>query len=109
MTKIFELKRYQTNNGRVPFSRWLDDLEDKTANRILAYVDRMKTGNFGNSKPVGKGVSELKLDFGSGYRVYYLCEGHSIVILLCGGDKGTQKKDIKQAQYYAEDYQRRSK
>ena len=102
-----ELRRYRTADGRVPFSEWLIVLEDSAAGRVSAYVDRMKSGNFGYSRSVGAGVSELKIDFGPGYRVYYLRDGHAIVVLLCGGHKGSQKADIRQAQDYAADYWRR--
>ena len=104
MSGFLELRRYRTPDGKVPVSEWLSDLDNKTAARILAYVDRMKSGNFGNSRSVGRGVSELKINFGSGYRVYYLRDGKSLVVLLCGGDKGSQKADISQAHQCALDY-----
>lgn len=80
-----ELRRYRTTDGHVPYSEWLCDLSDATAGRVSAYVDRMKAGNFGRSRSVGSGVSELKMDFGPGYRVYYLRDGDVVVVLLCGG------------------------
>ena len=101
------LLRYRTTDGHVPYSEWLGDLNDSTAGRVSAYVDRMRLGNFGRSEPVGQGVSELKLDFGPGYRVYYIRDGQTVVILLCGGDKGSQRADIRQAQEFAADYRRR--
>lgn len=104
MRSIYELRRYQDSNGRVPYSDWLSDLDDRTAARVAAYVDRMKTGNFGNSRTVGQGVAELKIDAGPGYRVYYLRDGGKIVVLLCGGDKGSQSADIRRARAYAGDY-----
>lgn len=107
MAVLYELRRYQTLDGKVPVSEWLNDLDHQIAGRIMAYLDRMKTGNFGNSRSVGEGIAELKIDFGSGYRVYYLRDGVSIVILLCGGDKGSQRRDIDKAQQYAADYRRR--
>jgi len=82
-------------------------MDTSTSTRVLAYIDRMKSGNLGNSRSVGEGVSELKINFGSGYRVYYLRDGRSIVVLLCGGDKGSQLADIRQAREYARDYWRR--
>ena len=102
-----ELRRYRTTDGHVPYSEWLQDLDDSTAGRVVAYVARMKSGNFGKSEPVGQGVSELKLDFGPGYRIYYIRDGQTVVILLCGGDKGSQRADIRQAQEFAADYRRR--
>lgn len=101
------LFRYRTTDGRVPYSEWLADLDDPTAGRLLAHVDRMKSGNFGRSEPVGQGVSELKIDFGPGYRVYYLRDGRTVVILLCGGDKGSPREDIRKALEFAADYRRR--
>lgn len=101
---LIELRRYRTAGGEVPFSNWLSNLDKTTRVRIEAYVDRMQEGNFGNSRSVGKGVLELKVDFGSGYRVYYLRDGQSAVLLLCGGDKGSQTTDIGLAQEYAKDY-----
>src|SRR5271163_4147268 len=104
---MMELRRYRASDGHVPYSEWLRDLDDSIAGRVAAYVDRMKSGNFGNSEPVGQGVSELKLDFGPGYRVYYIRDGITVVILLCGGDKRSQQADIRQAQEFATDYWRR--
>lgn len=102
-----ELRRYRTAEGRVPFSEWLLDMDDSTAGRVSAYVDRMKSGNFGKSGPVGQGVVELKIDFGAGYRVYYIRDGRTVVVLLCGGDKSSQQADIRQAHEFAADYRMR--
>ena len=80
------------------YARWLDDLLDVRGRaRILARVERLATGNPGDVKPVGEGVSELRIDYGLGYRVYYKQHGREIVILLAGGDKSTQARDIKTA------------
>lgn len=103
-----ELRRYRTLNGRVPYSEWLAGLDDKTAARVSAYVDRMKGGNFGDSRPVGDGVSELRMDFGPGYRAYYIRDGKVVVILLCGGDKSSQRADIVTAREFARDFRSRS-
>ena len=100
----YELSRYLDSSGRSPYAEWLRDLDKSTAGRVTAYVNRMKTGNFGNSRSVGQGVAELKIDAGPGYRIYYLRDGGEIVILLCGGDKGSQASDILRAQAYAGDY-----
>lgn len=99
-----ELRRYRTSAGFIPLTDWLARLDANTSGRIQAYIDRMKTGNFGNSRSVGEGISELKIAFGSGYRIYYLRDGRSIVVLLCGGDKGSQPADIRKAKEYARDY-----
>lgn len=102
-----ELFRYKTATGEVPYSKWLLALDDNEANRVSAHVDRMKAGNFGDSKPVGHGVSERRINWGPGYRAYYLRDGVSVVILLCGGDKGSQRSDIRRAHEFAADYWRR--
>lgn len=80
------------------FGQWFDSLDPASAARVDRYIRRMTAGNFGNSKPVGGGVQELKIDFGSGYRVYYGREGDTIVILLGGGSKRRQSADIAAAQ-----------
>ena len=76
--------------------------------RIEARLKRIAFGNFGDAKPVGSGVSELRLPFGSGYRVYFAQHGETIVILLCGGDKSSQDKDIESAKLYWSDFKRRN-
>ncbi|MBW1890047.1 MAG: type II toxin-antitoxin system RelE/ParE family toxin [Deltaproteobacteria bacterium] len=80
------------------FAKWIDTLNDIRARaRILVRIERLAAGNPGDVKPVGGGVSELRIDYGSGYRVYYKKQGRQVVILLAGGDKRTQAKDIKSA------------
>ncbi|MBA4390481.1 MAG: addiction module antitoxin RelB [Syntrophus sp. (in: bacteria)] len=80
------------------FTKWLDDLQDIRARaRVLIRIERLATGNPGDVASVGEGVSELKINYGSGYRVYYKQFGEQLVILLAGGDKHTQAKDIKTA------------
>jgi putative addiction module killer protein len=80
------------------FVRWLDGLRDVRARaRVLVRIERIVAGNFGDSKPVEQGVSELRIDYGPGYRVYFTRRGPRIVILLVGGDKSGQKADIKTA------------
>ena len=80
------------------FAKWIDGLHDIRARaRILARIERLAAGNPGDVKPVGEGVSELRIDYGPGYRVYYKKQGQKAVILLAGGDKSTQTKDIKTA------------
>lgn len=107
MKPLHELWRYQTAAGRRPYSDWLLDLDFAAAARIEAHVDRMKMGNFGNSRSVGHGVFELKIDAGPGFRVYYLRDDGKVVVLLCGGDKGSQSSDILKAHTYAGDYRER--
>lgn len=80
------------------FARWIDGLDDIRARaRILVRIERLAAGNPGDAKPVGEGVSELRIDYGPGYRVYYKKQGRKVVILLVGGDKRSQIRDIKTA------------
>jgi putative addiction module killer protein len=96
---------YADENGREPFTEWLDGLGDAVGRkRILARIFRLRQGNFGDCKSVGEGVSELRLFFGPGYRVYFGEHQGNIVIVLCGGDKSSQSEDIKQAQIYWKEY-----
>lgn len=80
------------------FDRWFSGLRDRRAVvRVQARIDRAEDGNFGDCMPVGEGVSEMRIHYGPGYRVYFTQRGHELVILLAGGDKSTQAKDIKAA------------
>jgi putative addiction module killer protein len=80
------------------FDRWLRKLKDRrAAARVLIRIDRLAAGNPGDVKPVGRGISELRIDYGPGYRVYFLHEGDRLILLLTGGDKSTQEADIKTA------------
>ena len=100
--------RYQTAEGRVPLSEWLDGLRDGRARaRIVARIDRLSIGLLGDWRGVGDGVCELRIDYGAGYRVYYGREGAALILLLCGGDKRTQAKDIERAHEYWKDYEAR--
>ncbi|KQM33458.1 addiction module antitoxin RelB [Rhizobium sp. Leaf68] len=86
----------------IEFSNWLTKLKDVQARaRIVRRVDRLQRGNPGDVKPVGEGVSELRIDYGPGYRVYFIQEGELIIVLLCGGDKSSQSRDISQAKALA--------
>ncbi len=87
------------------FDRWLRKLKDRTAAaRVLIRIDRLSIGNPGDVKPVGHAISELRIDYGPGYRVYYLRHGQQLILLLCGGDKTTQQADIATAQRIANDW-----
>lgn len=80
------------------FADWFIRLKDPRAKvRIQARIDRIEMGNFGDVAPVGQGVSELRINYGPGYRVYFVQQGNVVVILLCGGDKSTQRDDINKA------------
>jgi putative addiction module killer protein len=86
------------------FRTWLRRLKDSnTVARIVARIRRMEQGNFGDTRSVGAAVMELRIDYGPGYRVYYVNRGAEIVILLCGGDKRTQQQDIRRAHDLARD------
>ncbi len=102
------LEIYVTPDGKRPFQEWLASLKDYEAQgRVLARLERVRLGLTGDSKSVGAGVSELRIDAGPGYRVYFGQEGRSIVILLCGGSKATQRKDITEARAFLKDYRSR--
>lgn len=106
---VIEILEYLTEDGRNPFREWLLGLRDgQTRARVRVRLNRVRLGNLGDSRSVGGGVNELRMPFGPGYRVYYGRKGAAIVILLCAGDKGTQQRDIRQAQRYWEDYQSRA-
>lgn len=95
------IHEYLDDEGRSAYGSWLASLNDPRAMaKVIMQVDRMELGLFGDSQPVGEGVSELRIHYGPGYRVYYAKDGVNIYLLLCGGDKSTQKKDIKRALAY---------
>ncbi len=86
-----EIRRYVTSDGKVPFAQWLDSLRDiKAKTKIAQRLNRVNLGNLGDYKSVGAGVYELRIDYGSGYRVYFGQIGTTIILLLCGGDKKIQ-------------------
>ena len=89
---MIEIRKTET------FVKWLNGLSDiKARSRILVRIERLAAGNPGDVKPVGEGVSELRIDYGPGYRVYFLKRGREMIILLAGGDKRSQARDIKTA------------
>ena len=96
-----------THGEKAPFSDWLNSLDRPVKARIMTRMDRLRRGNFGDSKSVGEGVFELRMAFGPGYRVYYGRQGQEIVILLCGGDKSSQTSDIARAQAFWREVNRR--
>ena len=106
---LVEIIIYQTENGKEPFYDWLDTLEENIEERIQSRINRLKLGNLGDYKSLGNGILELRLDFGSGYRIYFGFDGFRIIVLLCGGDKKTQTKDIKKAQQYWRNYNEKNK
>ena len=103
-----DIRRYITPDGRNPFAEWLSSLRNLNAVvKIEQRLDRVRLGNLGNSKSVGEGVCELKVDFGPGYRVYFGQFGSTIVLILCGGDKSSQEQDIRKAKEYWKEYEER--
>jgi putative addiction module killer protein len=105
-----QLLEYITEDGENPFYNWLKSLNDRAARaRIRVRLNRVRLGNFGDCKSVGKGVNELRVDYGPGYRLYFGKAQKTTVILLCGGSKKSQSKEIQLAQAYWADYKRRTK
>jgi putative addiction module killer protein len=106
---MFEVEYYQLADGTTPVADWLGGLADeRTVDRVTDRIDRLAQGNPGDHKAIGDGLAELRLDFGPGYRLYYARVGRRVVLLLCGGDKSTQKRDIKLADRYLADYRERT-
>lgn len=88
------------------FTEWLNKLKDRHARmRVLARLDRAAMGNLGDVQPVGNGVSEMRIHYGPGYRLYYMQRGRQILVMLCAGDKSTQSKDIENAKAIATTWQ----
>ena len=112
MTRIVEPKYivfYADENGNEPFLAWLNTLRDKQdRRRIINRLFRVEQGNYGDVEPIGGGLSELRLFFGPGYRIYFGEEALNIVVILCGGDKDSQSKDIEDAKDYWKEYKSRA-
>ena len=105
-----EIVHYLTEDGTDLYQEWVDTLRDTRAKvAVLRRVDRAALGNFGDHKSCRDGVSEMRVDVGPGYRVYYFQHGRTLVVLLCGGDKRTQDADISRAVAYRTDFLRRMK
>ena len=102
--QIREIKHYLSQDGRDIFMEWLMGLSIDMRSRILIRLERVALGNFGDHSSVGENVWELRFHFGSGYRIYYVHEGTKIVLLLAGGDKSTQRKDIQKAKELWKEY-----
>ena len=103
------LRNYITQSGKVPFLDWLNGIKDSvTRHRIRRRLDRVELGHYGVYKALGDGICELKLDFGPGYRIYFAEHDEIIVILLCGGNKSSQVKDINTAKMYWQELLERS-
>jgi putative addiction module killer protein len=106
---MFTVRHYLTDDERDPFQEWVRKLRDLLAKgQVIKRINRIEAGNFGDHKFCREGVWELRIDQGPGYRVYYAMAGAVVVLLLCGGEKGTQDADIERAIEYWNDWQRRS-
>ena len=102
---MYQIEHYLSRDGRDLFANWLVSLADRRARAFtLARVGRMEGGAFGDCKPVGAGVWEARIDYGPGYRVYYVQHGERLLLLLAGGDKSTQRQDIARAIALAQTY-----
>jgi putative addiction module killer protein len=102
---VIDVRYYVTKAGRDVVDEWITGLaDDRTEARILARIERLSSGNFGDRKSLGGGLFELRIDTGPGYRIYYAMIGRASVLLLCGGDKRKQSTDIQRARGYFKDY-----
>ena len=107
---MIDLVLYTRDDGRCPFDEWLSELRDKVAQaRILNRMRQIEAGNLGDCASVGEGVLELRVHIGAGYRIYCGRSGANVVILLCGGDKSSQAKDIERAKGFWATWKRGSK
>lgn len=105
---MIEIVRYQREDGTEPYTEWFRRLRDKSAKaNIISRLHRVESGNFGDHKTVGEGVNELRINVGPGYRIYFGMNAAVMVILLCGGDKSTQDRDIGRAKAIWADWKRR--
>jgi putative addiction module killer protein len=97
----WEIRLWRSAEGAIPFSEWFQSIaDDRTRQRIDARLARLRLGNFGDCKSLGGGLYELRIDVGPGFRIYFGQSGRQVVILLCGGDKSTQRADINKARKY---------
>ncbi len=104
----YDIKIFATSQGREPFVDWLEKFNRDVKKRIILRINRISIGNLGDCKNLGEGVLELRFKFGKGYRIYFGKDGDKLVILLCGGDKKTQKQDIEKAKQYWSEYKNNS-
>lgn len=106
---MIDVVQYETETGDCPFAVWFDGLDVKAALKVRTALARIETGNFGDVKSVGGGVSERRINFGPGYRLYFGRDGDALVILLAGGTKRRQQNDIDTAKDLWADYKRRKR
>ena len=104
-TQPRKLQIYQHSNGREPFTEWWKSIRDRnTRSRLQERLVRLERGNVGDSKSIGEGIFEIRFHFGAGYRIYFGIVGNTIILLLCGGDKSSQARDIERAKTYWQNY-----
>jgi putative addiction module killer protein len=102
-----EIREYVTRDGKAVYTEWFNKVRDRRACvKIRTQIDRLSQGNSGDCKALGSGLHELRIHYGPGYRVYFGNAGKCIILLLCGGSKGSQQQDIVRAKQYWEDYRR---
>lgn len=106
---MVRVRAYVTEDGEAPYGEWFASLDPQVAARVQQALVRMELGNFGDTKTVGGGVSERRIDFGPGYRVYFAKDGNTLVILLGGGTKKRQPRDIDKARRLWADYKARKR
>tara|TARA_R110001606_G_scaffold188590_5_gene336407 strand:- start:1027 stop:1368 length:342 start_codon:yes stop_codon:yes gene_type:complete len=109
LPKASRVEQYVTVAGDCPFANWFDSLDTQAALKVRTAIARMESGNMGDAKPVGSGVSERRINYGPGYRIYFGKDGNALVLLLTGGTKKRQQKDIDQAKALWSDYKKRKR
>ncbi len=107
INEVYKLKIYSTESNKEPFTLWLNSLEKPDRAKVRARLDRIIVGNFGEYKHIYQEIYELKFKSNSGFRVYYAIDGDKIILLLSGGNKSTQSRDIKKAKEYWNNYNAR--
>lgn len=106
---MIEIREYIDPKGRSPYARWFNRLNAQAAAKVATALVRMEQGNLSNTKGVGGGVLECRLDFGPGYRIYFGKEGNTLIVLLGGGTKRSQQQDIETAREFWREYKRRKR
>ncbi len=104
---MIEIREYLDDRGRSPFGRWFDSLDASAAVRVRTFLARMEAGNLSNIRGVGNGVLECRINVGPGYRVYFGRDGDTLIVLLGGGTKTRQQRDIDDARQLWQEYRRR--
>ncbi len=108
-SSVIEIREYVDAGGRSPYARWFDRLDARAAAKVAMALIRMEQGNLSNAKGVGGGILKYRLDFGPGYRIYFGRDGDTLVILLGGGTKKRQSRDIDAAKHLWRDYRQRKR